>query len=66
MGKTEKLEMIIEQSKAEKTNTICPLTNTNVLQCVYIYTYIYFFFQRAESGFVVNRNRYVIMSKNLS
>ena len=63
MGKTEKLEMIIEQNKAEKTNTICPLTNTNVLQCVYIHI---FFFQRAESGFVVNRNRYVIMSKNLS
>ena len=39
MGKTEKLEIIIQQNKAEKINTICLLINTNVLQCVYIYIF---------------------------
>ena len=48
MGKTEKLEIIIQQNKAEKINTICLLINTNVLKCVYIYIY---FFSTNRVGF---------------
>ena len=48
MGKTEKLEIIIQQNKAEKINTICLPINTNVLKCVSIYIY---FFSTNRVGF---------------
>ena len=57
MNKKEKWIAIKEQSKAEKTNTLCPLINTKVLIVIS-------FCKGVGCGFVVNAKRYVT-AKNM-